>query len=1342
MKKALSIMLALAMVVGFGSFTAVGAAAKTTEDGQRGALYLNDAGNFKVNAMLKSEEKSAAEAPKEVLVQFAETEAPDVSQAEAKTIEKVQMMAAEDHAAKGSKEIKIADGITVNSDEVWEFSSDDGTDPVIIAVASSDKLSTEKMIRKLESRDIITAVSPNYKRHICSDGDTYRDYQWAIDPYPGLDAEAEWEDGNTGSEENIVAVIDTGIYYNHEDLQGQIWNNPFGSKLKGEHGFDFANGDTNPEDDNGHGTHCAGIIGAATNGDGVQGVNQKVSLMALKVLDEAGDGWDSDIIAGFNYIYKAMDLGANVVAINCSFGGEEEDPIMEEVIDKLGKKGAVTVCAAGNEAMNNDEEPSYPACCDSPYVISVAATKSVPDGENPDQSKPELVSFSNYGEDSVDIAAPGTDILSTVSYDCFNPTLYGDNTDIVQTYLDGSDVSALTEPEDPNLTNMSAADIEASAQAGFFSGEGIKIRFDNSKITPEDGQPSWQYAAIPYDLPEGFDEEKELGDVAHSLMIRTLDGPQGLTLEQYFAGTFSKVLLMDVPRKWLDPNTDEGKEFFQNSGVDLLMEHVHDYQMVSGDDDYWTHLRINMLDSIDNGKMEAFSEGTDQIDPERALLIVGSTEAGAFTAYIDDIGTSQYTKDTSVFGQYDFYSGTSMATPYVAGAAALARASIQEKDYEPEMLIGEIMSMANDTNPLKAGKKRAVNTEGVVDFAKKRAGFWVGISSVTVDTAKKQITLKGRFDDGNVELKIKKDGAEEAETVPESAFVSRTAKEIILKDNGWINNVFDITVSKSKDGKTKTSTKKDVYAVKGKKNYATFAESASEIMPESALTTNGKLIYAAQSVGDSILYMNPGNKYFEADEIAVFSKSFIKKNFTMAKNMSKTAAYDFRFGDDLVKIGNTFYVKGAFCEVAGSGDGEEEDWSDGKVSASAAQVSGGGGSITDSNGAAYAEESYVFKINASTGKITKMAWPKNAKADMLTDSKLASYNGSLYLLGGINESDNSFSTKVYSYNAAKNTWTAKAGLPQGRAGGKVLQSGNKLIYTLGYTADSAQSGSTPANFVFNGSKWVKKSAKLEPIDAARTMVSRGEQEYCDVSGSVGICRNGLVYMGVPVKDYGDTFTYNADKDTYTATGFNYTKDLDDVYGLYSAEKEFGGLAVGNRIVGIDDDMNITGVNKAIQSGLLTVKTSIKNGTMTGKGTYMPGTGCTVKATARPGYYVKSLNFAGKSGKARAKGMYVSALVTKDVTASAKTARVKVRSVKSLMLKRGKSASLKAKITPATAAKQWKLAYKSSNTKYATVTAKGVVKASKKKAAKGKTVKIMIRLKGTNKTMKTVTVKIK
>ena len=1338
MKKALSMLMVFAMILGFGSFTWASAAAKAGDTDNQGAEYMKDTGNIKVAGLLKKAKEPAAEEPKakEVIVQFEDSDAPDVNSAEAKKIETIQLMAVDDAAAKKSREIEIADGITVNSDEVWEFPDSKGDDSVTVAVASSDNLSTEKMIRKLEKQDMVKAVSPNYSRHICSDGDAFRDYQWALDPYPGLDADAEWGTGNTGSKENVVAIIDTGIYYKHDDLQGQIWNNPFGSKLKGKHGFDFVNADTNPEDDNGHGTHCAGIIGAATNGTGVQGVNQKVSLMALKVLDEEGYGWDSDIIAAFNYIYKAMDMGTKVVAINCSFGGEEPDSIMKEVIEKVGAKGAVTVCAAGNEEENCDETPSYPACYDSECIISVAATKNSGD-------KAELVSFSNYGEENVDIAAPGTDILSTVSYDCFNPTLYGDDETIVQTYLDGTDVGTLINPEDPNLTNMTAEDIESSPEAGFLSGEGVKIRFDNDKNTAGEGQPSWQYVAIPYDLPEGVQEEDEHGNVSHSLMIRTLDGPQELTMDQYMSGTFSKVLTLDVPRKYLDPNTDEGKEFLKKSGVDILMNEMYDYQIVAGNDDYWSHMRISMAETLDYGRVEAYSDEDDQIDPERALLILGSTDAGAFTAYIDDIGTSQYIHDESVFGKYDFASGTSMASPHVAGAAALVKAANPDKDFGPEMVKGEILSMANDEQPLKVGKKRAVSADGPVDFAKKGTGFWVGISTVTVDTAKKQIILKGRFDDGNVDFKIRKFGSKEEETVPESAVVSRSDKEIVLKDKGWINNVFDITVSKTKDEKTKKSAKRDVYAVKGKKDYSTFSEAGNEIATDAALTTNGKRIYAAQSAGDTVLNMNPASKYYETEEIAGFSKAFIKKNFAMAKKMSKTAEYDFRFGDDLVLIGNNFYVRGSFCEVTGSEGGDDDDWTDNTVVANSFSEDSED-RFADSTGPAYAEESYLFKINASTGKISKVAWPKNTKADMLTDSKLASYNGSLYLLGGMNESDDSFSNKVYCYNAAKNTWAAKANLPAGRAGGKVLQTGDKLVYTMGYTAESAETETAPANYIFNGKTWTKQKRTLKPIDPEMTQVSRGEKDYCNISGNVGICKEGLVYIGIPVEDYGDTFIYNVSKDSYTGLAYNYTKDLNDVYDLYNREKLINGLAVADRIIGCDEEDNLIGIpaGKAIKSGLVNVKGSIKNGKMKGKGAYMPGTTRTVKAIAKPGYYVKSLKFAGKSGKAMAKGMKVSALITKDVKATAKTAKLKVSSVKSLKLKRGKSGALKAKIKPAAAAKQWKLAYKSSNTKYATVTAKGVVKASKKKAAKGKTVKIMIKLKGTNKTIKTVKVKIK
>ncbi|MQB00852.1 MAG: S8 family serine peptidase [Actinobacteria bacterium] len=230
-------------------------------------------------------------------------------------------------------------------------------------------------------------------------------------PDADIDAPEAWDIAQ-GDESVIVAVVDTGVAYDHPDLAPNLYVNP-GESGPGEpnddddddngfvddaRGWDWIDDDNDPYDLNGHGTHVAGTIGAeGDNGLGVTGVNWEVSLMPLRVLGPDGSGHTADIVDAFAY---AGANGAQVV--NASLGGPSRSKAMANAI--AAASGMLFVVAAGNEGSDNDSDPTYPCNYAASNLVCVAAT----DGND------ELASFSNYGADSVDLAAPGTDILSTV----------------------------------------------------------------------------------------------------------------------------------------------------------------------------------------------------------------------------------------------------------------------------------------------------------------------------------------------------------------------------------------------------------------------------------------------------------------------------------------------------------------------------------------------------------------------------------------------------------------------------------------------------------------------------------------------------------------------------------------------------------------------------------------------------------------------------------------------------------------------------------------------------------------------------------------------------------------
>ncbi|HKG57201.1 MAG TPA: S8 family serine peptidase, partial [Candidatus Limnocylindrales bacterium] len=312
----------------------------------------------------------------------------------------------------------------------------------LVAVDAAD---TAQALATLNDDPRVAYAEPNYLLH--ADGvpsDSSFQELWGLHntgqtvagvagtPDADIDAVEAW-DVATGSPSTVVAVIDTGIDFSHPDLGGSATSSPRMWTNAGEscsgcrtdgidndadgyvddwRGWDFANRDSSPADDHGHGTHVAGTIGAVgDDGVGVTGINRSgVSLMALKFLDAQGSGTTAD---GVSAILYAATHGADV--INASWGGEAYSQATVDAIAEADRLGTLFVAAAGNDSRDNDSQPHYPSSYDVPNIVSVAATDAS-DG---------LASFSNSGRESVDLGAPGDHIYSTLpggTYDWWSGT--------------------------------------------------------------------------------------------------------------------------------------------------------------------------------------------------------------------------------------------------------------------------------------------------------------------------------------------------------------------------------------------------------------------------------------------------------------------------------------------------------------------------------------------------------------------------------------------------------------------------------------------------------------------------------------------------------------------------------------------------------------------------------------------------------------------------------------------------------------------------------------------------------------------------------------------------------
>lgn len=352
--------------------------------------------------------RSASESEPEVLVRFK----PEASFADIKKLVSKNNDAVEDNIEAVNGLVAIDDLDNKSAESVSEQYAK-MTDLVLYAEPNVQI--------KLEPNEVRQDFSDNYEVDANSvPNDPMFAEQWALNnegqnggkSKADISAVEAWKK-TKGSKKVVVAVLDTGVDYNHQDLATNMWTRPDNvpaykddqlGTVNDINGFDADAKLQDPMDDNGHGTHCAGVIGAeGDNAEGIAGVNWEVEIMPLKFLSRGGFGSTKNAIEAINYVIDRKRAGVNIRIVSNSWGSTAKSKALEDVIRAAGEEGILFIAAAGNDGSDNDKYPHYPSNYDLPNMVSVAAL----------DRNDNLAQFSNLGVKTVHVAAPGKDIMST-----------------------------------------------------------------------------------------------------------------------------------------------------------------------------------------------------------------------------------------------------------------------------------------------------------------------------------------------------------------------------------------------------------------------------------------------------------------------------------------------------------------------------------------------------------------------------------------------------------------------------------------------------------------------------------------------------------------------------------------------------------------------------------------------------------------------------------------------------------------------------------------------------------------------------------------------------------------
>ena len=701
-------------------------------------------------------------APGEVIVVFKEDAVKDsrLSLSAARKIEEVDGQFGEMMDATGGSE-EAADDAKSEVAIIGESLGDDFVikdtvafdDDLKVCLVSSEKYDTETLIRKLSGNDKVKSVEANtylqpqstqyslndalnqYAYQTNSPADTNKSGKnvsgRGTSPEGALSTRAgavtDFAADHSSEDEVVVAVIDSGINLDHEDLKNMLWTNPGDIGLEGEHGFNFDDNAELIKDRHGHGTHCSGIIAAqANNGKGVagtaSGINIKIMMCAISgsIIDEEGNFPESDVpttfnkLGAFNYVLKARQRGVNVVATSNSWGSPDYSRAYDEVMDRLGEEGILSFAAASNEAANLDTVHYAPSGGDSEYMVVVGAADVTG----------KKAGFSNYGKAGVDLFAPGNGILSTSAHSIYSPSLYpaserAENTEFYGQFSSRTEVGDFDEQLGTNRVVAETEDetgtVNPFGAVKFFKQEAYSAETEDDGETAADpadpADPSPATCQLSVTEEKTFTDNYEPGSDKRpaSLKATIKNAREGEEYYLYFPFAknhlttgidntrYSLITILQHKEDELCASVGGGEvvKYKKDGRIYCACKEAGQIESDPANDDDVKHFYCGGDGGLESSLLsweDSDPENTDVTETGIGLCIrpssstqasseadTASDEVHDITIYIDSVGLSRPVTEEGktpedVFpadSSYEIMSGTSMAAPAAAGAYAV-----------------------------------------------------------------------------------------------------------------------------------------------------------------------------------------------------------------------------------------------------------------------------------------------------------------------------------------------------------------------------------------------------------------------------------------------------------------------------------------------------------------------------------------------------------------------------------------------------------------------------------------------------------------------------------------------